>query len=143
MAYNRPERLGSHGERRVIGILTLSNIVGGLAGLASMWVLAGLLGLASDEALSAAWLLRAAVACSGAAAGVLATLRWSGISLWDQLMLWAGYQIRRSAGQTLLSPPLAGRPAGVRAIAPVLRGGRVIAELYDPHELDRAEEALP
>lgn len=134
MAYNRPERLGSHGERRVIGILTLSNIVGGLAGLAGMWVLAGLLGLGGDV-LTPAWLLRAGLACGGAAGGVLATLRWSGISLWDQLMLWAGYRLRRSAGRTLLTPPIAGRPAGTRSLAPLMRDGRVIAEVYDPNEV--------
>lgn len=134
MAYNRPERLGSHGERRVIGILTLSNIVGGLAGLAGMWVLVGLLGLGSDEALTPAWLLRTGLAGAGATTGVLATLRWSGISLWDKLMLWAGFQLRRSAGQTLLSPPPAGRAAGTRALAPLMRGGRVLAEAYDPSE---------
>lgn len=135
MAYQRPEHLGSQGERRVIGILTLTNVIGGLAGLAGMWMLAGLLGLASDEILTAAWLLRMALALGGALTGVLATLRWAGISLWDKLQLWVGYQLRRSAGRTLLKPPAAARAATTRILAPIMRGGRVIAEAYDPSEI--------
>jgi hypothetical protein len=133
MAYLRPENLGSHGERRIIGILTVTNIVGGLAGLALLWLLAGLLGLGGEQPLTASWLLRAGLASAGALGGVVATLRWTGISLWDTVMLWAGYQVRRSSGRTLLTPPPAARLPGVRTRAPLMRGGKVIAELYDPH----------
>ena len=133
MAYKRPENLGSHGERRVLGILTLTNIVGGLAGLAGLWLLCGLIGLGGD-AFTAGWLVRAALTAAGAASGVVATFRWSGISLWDKLVLWAGFQLRRSTGQTLLKPPPAGRTANTRALAPLLRGGKLLAEVYDPNE---------
>lgn len=138
MAYKRPENLGSHGERRVIGILTLTNIIGGLTGLAGLWLLAGMLGIGGDHAFSAGWFLRVALAAAGAGVGVIATFRWSGISLWDKVMLWAGYQIRRSMGQTLIKPPAAARAVSTRVIAPVMRGGKVIAEVYDPNE----EQAL-
>ena len=138
MAYKRPEDLGSHGERRVIGILTLTNIVGGLAGLGGLWVLSGLIGLGGDQALSPVWFARVALAVAGCTAGVIATFRWSGISLWDKVMLWLGYQIRHSLGQTAIKPPPATRVANARVIAPVMRGGKVIAEVYDPNE----EQAL-
>lgn len=68
----------------------------------------------------------------------MATFRWSGISLWDKVMLWGGYQIRRSTGGTLVKPPTAARAASTRVIAPVMRDGKVIAEVYDPNE----EQAL-
>jgi hypothetical protein len=134
MAYRRPEHLGSHGERRVVGILTMTNLLGGFTGLAGLWLLAGLLGIGGDRALTAGWLIRAGLAAAGGAAGVIATFRWTGISLWDTLMLWAGYQIRRGTGRTLLKPRAAGRAAGQRALAPVMRGSRVIAEVYDPED---------
>ncbi len=134
MAYRRPENLGSHGERRVVGILTLTNIVGGFAGLAGLWLLAGLLGIGGDKAFTAGWFVRLLLAAAGGTAGVVATFRWTGISLWDKVVLWSGYQIRRSMGQTLLKPPTAARVASQRVIAPVMRGSRVIAEVYDPEE---------
>jgi len=141
MAYLRPENLGSHGERRIIGILTVTNIVGGLAGLALLWLLAGLLGLGGERPLTASWLLRAGLASAGALGGVVATFRWTGISLWDTLMLWVGYQVRRSTGRTLLTPPPTARLPGVRTRAPLMRGGKVIAALYDPTEAQVQEEA--
>lgn len=48
MGYRRPENLGTHGERRVIGILTLTNIIGLLAGLTVMWQIGALVGLSAD-----------------------------------------------------------------------------------------------
>jgi hypothetical protein len=134
MAYRRPENLGSHGERRVIGILTLTNIVGGFAGLAGLWLLAGLLDIGGDQAFTAGWFMRLLLAAAGGTAGVVATFRWTGISLWDKVVLWGGYQIRRSMGQTLLKPPAAARATGQRVIAPIMRGGQIIAEVYDPNE---------
>jgi hypothetical protein len=134
MAYKRPENLGSHGERRVLGILTLTNVVGGLAGLAGLWLLTGLLGIGGDQAFTAGWFVRAALAAAGAAVGVIATFRWTGISLWDKGVLWASYQIRRGMSQTMLKPPAALRAASTNIIAPVMRGGKLIAEAYDPNE---------
>jgi hypothetical protein len=134
MAYRRPENLGSHGERRVIGILTMTNVVGGFTGLAGLWLMAGLLGIGGDQAFTAGWFVRVGLAAVGGTAGVIATFRWTGISLWDKVVLWGGYQIRRSMGQTLLKPPTAARTASQRVIAPVMRGSRVIAEVYDPEE---------
>lgn len=144
MSYPRPEHLGSHGERRVIGILTLTNVAGGLVGLGGLWLLSGLLGQGGTGALSPAWLLRAALALAGALAGIVATFRWSGISLWDGLRLWVGYQIRRRGGRTLLQPPAVARRPGARSFAPVLRDGQVLAEVYDPFEARApAEIAAP
>lgn len=132
--YKRPENLGTHGERRVIGILTLTNVVGGLAGLAGLWLLAGLLGIGGDQAFTASWFVRVALAAAGAAIGVIATFRWTGISLWDKVLLWGAFQIRRAMSQTLLKPPSAARAATTNVIAPVMRDGKIIAEVYDPHE---------
>ena len=134
MAYRRPENLGSHGERRVVGILTMTNVVGGFTGLAGLWLMAGLLGIGGDQAFTAGWFVRIGLAATGGIAGVITTFRWTGISLWDKVVLWGGYQIRRSMGQTLLKPPTAARAASQRVIAPVMRGSRVIAEVYDPEE---------
>ena len=133
MAYKRPENLGTHGERRVVGILTLTNIIGMFAGLSVMWQLGALLGLAADG-LNLTSVLRIGLAVVGGAIGVMATLRWSGISLWDKVMLWGGYQLRRGTGGTLIKPPMATRAASTHSIAPLLRGGKVIAEVYDPNE---------
>jgi len=133
MGYKRPENLGTHGERRVVGILTLTNIIGLFAGLTVMWQLGALFGLAADG-LNFSSALRIALAIIGGAIGVMATFRWSGMSLWDKLMLWGGYQIRRSTGATLIKPPTAARAASTRVIAPLMRGGKVVAEVYDPNE---------
>ncbi len=133
MGYKRPEDLGSHGERRVLGILTLTNIVGGIAGLAGLWTLGGVFGLPGDT-LSVGTVIRMLLAGAGAAAGVIATFRWTGISLWDKVLLWAAFHIRRALSQTLLKPPAALRAATTNVIAPVMRDGRVIAEVYDPNE---------
>ena len=121
MGYKRPENLGTHGERRVVGILTLTNIIGLFAGLTVMWQLGALFGLA-DDGLNFSSALRIALAIIGGAIGVMATFRWSGMSLWDKLMLWGGYQIRRSTGATLIKPPTAARAASTRVIAPLMRG---------------------
>ncbi len=137
MGYKRPENLGTHGERRVIGILTLTNIIGLFAGLTVMWQLGALAGLAADG-LNVSTLLRMGLGVIGGGIGVMATFRWSGISLWDKVMLWGGYQIRRSTGGTLIKPPTAARAASTRVIAPLMRDGKVIAEVYDPNE----EQAL-
>jgi len=137
MGYKRPENLGSHGERRVIGILTLTNIIGLFAGLTVMWQIGALVGLAADG-LNVSTLLRIGLGIIGGGIGVMATFRWSGISLWDKVMLWGGYQIRRSTGGTLIKPPTAARAASTRVIAPLMRDGKVIAEVYDPNE----EQAL-
>ena len=134
MAYKRPENLGSHGERRVIGIFTLTNIVGGLSGLGALWILTGLLGIGGDRVFSAGWIVRVVLAVVGAGVGGMATMRWSGISLWDKVMLWGSFQLRRSTGQTLIKPPAAARAVSAMVLAPVMRGGRVIAEIYDPNE---------
>jgi len=137
MGYKRPENLGTHGERRVIGILTLTNIIGLFAGLTVMWQIGALVGLSADG-LNVSTLLRVGLGVLGGGIGVMATFRWSGISLWDKVMLWGGYQIRRSTGGTLVKPPTAARAASTRVIAPVMRDGKVIAEVYDPNE----EQAL-
>lgn len=139
MAYKRPEDLGSHGERRVIGILTLTNIIGGLSGLGGLWVLSGLIGFGGDQVFSLVWFVRVVAAVAGCTVGVIATFRWSGISLWDKVMLWVGYQIRRSVGQTAIKPLPPTRVASARVIAPVMRGGKLIAEAYDPHEQQALE----
>lgn len=139
MGYKRPENLGTHGERRVIGILTLTNIIGLFAGLTVMWQLGALFGLPADG-LNVTTFARIALAAIGGGIGVMATFRWSGISLWDKVMLWGTYQIRRSTGGTLIKPPTAARAASTRVIAPVMRGGKVIAEVYDPNE--EQEQAL-
>ena len=133
MGYKRPENLGTHGERRVIGILTLTNIIGLFAGLTVMWQIGALVGLSADG-LNVSTLLRVGLGVLGGGIGVMATFRWSGISLWDKVMLWGGYQIRRSTGGTLVKPPTATRAASTRVIAPVMRDGKVIAEVYDPNE---------
>lgn len=133
MGYKRPENLGTHGERRVVGILTLSNIIGLFAGLTAMWQLGALLGLAADG-LNFSSLVRIVLAIFGASCGVVATFRWSGMSVWDKVMLWASYQIRRSTGGTLIKPPTAVRAASSRVITPVMRAGKLIAEVYDPNE---------
>lgn len=134
MGYRRPEHLGSHGERRVVGILTLTNIVGGLSGLAGVWLITGFLGIGGDQAFTPGWFVRAALAVGAGVTGVVITFRWSGISIWDKALLWAQYQVRRSAGHTLLKPPAAARAATSRVLAPVMRGGKIIAEVYDPNE---------
>src|ERR1044071_3938510 len=110
MAYKRPENLGAHGERRVIGIFTLTNVVGGIAGLAGLWTLGGVLGLPGDT-LSVGTVIRMMLAGAGAGAGVIASFRWTGISLWDKVLLWAAFQIRRAMSQTVLKPPAALRAA--------------------------------
>lgn len=133
MGYKRPENLGTHGERRVVGILTLTNIIGLFAGLTVMWQLGALFGLAADG-LNFSSFLRIALAIAGGVIGVMATFRWSGMSLWDKVMLWVGYQFRRSTGAILIKPPTAARAANTRVIAPLMRGGKVIAEVYDPNE---------
>ena len=133
MGYKRPENLGTHGERRVIGILTLTNIIGLFAGLTVMWQIGAFVGLSADG-LNISTLLRVGLGVLGSGIGVMATFRWSGISLWDKVMLWGGYQIRRSTGGTLIKPPTAARAASTRVIAPVMRGSKVIAEVYDPNE---------
>lgn len=134
MGYKRPENLGSHGERRVIGILTLTNLGGGLAGLAALWLLGGLLGIGGDQAFTGGWFVRVTLAAAGAAVGVIATFRWTGISLWDKGVLWGAFQLRRAMSQTMLKPPAALRAATTNVIAPVMRNGQIIAEVYDPHE---------
>ena len=134
MGYKRPENVGTHGERRVIGILTLTNVIGLFAGLGGLWAMGGLIGLPGEFTLSVGLLLRVLLAAAGAALGVVATFRWTGISLWDKVVLWAGYQIRRGMGHTLLKPPAAARAASARSIAPLMRGSKIIAEVYDPNE---------
>lgn len=133
MGYKRPENLGTHGERRVVGILTLTNIIGLFAGLTVLWQLGALFGLEADG-LNVSSFLRIALAIGGGVTGVMVTFRWSGMSLWDKAMLWGAYQFRRSTGATLIKPPSAARAASTRAIAPLMRGGKVIAEVYDPNE---------
>jgi hypothetical protein len=134
MGYKRPENLGTHGERRVIGILTLTNVIGLFAGLGGLWAIGGAIGLPGEFTLSVGLLLRVLLAAAGAVMGVVATFRWTGISLWDTVVLRAGYQLRRGMGHTLLKPPAAARAASARTIAPLMRGGKIIAGVYDPNE---------
>lgn len=117
-----------------MGPFTLTNMAGALVGVAAVWLGLGALGIGTDAAFTAGWWVRAALALAGLVVGCVVTLRWTGISTWDKVLLWGGYQIRRSSGNTLIKPPVAARVAQTRVVAPVMRNGRVIAEMYDPQE---------
>lgn len=114
--YKRAENVASHGERRVIGILTRNNVIGGFAGFGGLWLLAGLLNAGHDQAFTRGWFVRITLAVAGAGLGVIATLPCTGISLWDKIVLWISYQIRRGMGQTLLKPPTPARAAVTRML---------------------------
>lgn len=131
MAYRRPENLGTHGERRVVGIFTMTNVVGLIAGLLVAWNGAGLLGIPATG-VDAALMLRLVLTIAGGVAGVLATMRWTGLSLWDRAMLWAMFQLRRQQGKTRLKPQLTASVGRGQVRAPLVRDGQRLVEVYDP-----------
>lgn len=138
MPYQRPQNLGSHGERRVIGFLTFTNLISGAMGALALLSLAGLVGPGNSVAGNA---IRVGCAIAGFVLGALLTLRWNGISRWDTVVLWAFYQARRTLGKIRLKPPPFTQMRGSVGMAPIIRGGQIIAEEYDPEGEQALEEA--
>ena len=133
MAYTRMENLGSYGERRIVGIFTQSNIVGFLLGLCVMWQLASLVGLPADG-LNMPTLIRVGLSLVGGGGGLMATFRWTGMSMWDRVLLWVMYVWRQRLGKTVIRPSAAPMRSNGGMAGPLMRNGRVIAEVYDPTE---------
>ncbi|KAB8140787.1 hypothetical protein F8S13_22565 [Chloroflexia bacterium SDU3-3] len=131
MAYRRSEDLGAYGERRVFGVFTMTNVVGALVGALMAWNGAGLLGL-PEPGFDGATVLRALLCLGGAVGGGMATIRWTGVSLWDRAVLWAMFQLRRQQGKTRLRPQLTATAIRGQVRAPLVRDGQRLAEVYDP-----------
>lgn len=135
--YIRQEAVGNVGDERVISVFTSANVKGFVTGLVLSGLSTGLLGLGGVEQGTSGWWVQYGLILGGGVLGGLATIRWSGLSLWDQVRLWASYQVRQRSGKTLLVPSRAGA-GSVQAsrFVPVTRDGQIIAQEYDPAQIE-------
>ncbi len=133
MAYTQQEDLATRGQDRQFSIFTTANIAGGgVLGLAA-WQLTGLLGLTGDF-MSAGWWFQTALIIAGGVAGVILTIRWSGLSLLDRLMLFGSYQQRRLARHILIQPETALANTGRQTMTTLYRDGQVLLRPYSPED---------
>lgn len=130
MPYTRPEQLGNQGQRRVIGILTFSNIAGGIVGAGCVWLLSGF--VIADAGLSVLGMVRYILCALGMAIGVFTTFRFEGISRLDTAILWVNFRIRKTGKNATIEPQLQARSTDTTAVSTVIRDGVFIADLYDP-----------
>ncbi|HEU4328920.1 MAG TPA: hypothetical protein VFS21_37630 [Roseiflexaceae bacterium] len=136
--HQRAADLGRQGERRIAGILTLTNVAGGVFGFASAWLALGLLGTASEVPWSPLWWVRSLGTVVAIVIGVAITFRWTGLSLWDRLLLWLDWRWRRFNGTAVLTPARpAGHGTGGGGLAPVVLNGQVVARTYRPEGDER------
>ena len=133
--YTHQEELNARGQSRQLGILTTANAAGaGVLGLIT-WQVTRLLGITGDFWDARFW-VQAALVVGGAALGVVVTVRWSGLSLLDRLLLWISFQQRRLAGQTLIRPQAAVTTDADAGMPTVYRDGAVLLRPYRPEAED-------
>ncbi len=133
MAYTQQEDLATRGQDRQFSIFTTANIAGGgVLGLAA-WQLTRLLGMTGDF-MSAGWWFQTALIIAGGVAGVILTIRWSGLSLLDRLMLFGSYQQRRLARHILIQPETALANTGRQTMTTLYRDGQVLLRPYSPED---------
>ncbi|MDP9314614.1 MAG: hypothetical protein M3R24_27670 [Chloroflexota bacterium] len=133
MAYTQQEDLATRGQDRQFSIFTTANIAGGgVLGLAA-WQLTRLLGMTGDF-MSAGWWFQTALIIAGGVAGVILTIRWSGLSLLDRLMLFGSYQQRRLARHIMIQPETALANTGRQTMTTLYRDGQVLLRPYSPED---------
>ncbi len=133
MAYTQQEDLATRGQDRQFSIFTTANIAGaGVLGLA-VWQLTRLLGITGDF-MSAGWWFQTALIIAGGVAGVILTIRWSGLSLLDRLMLFGSYQQRQLARHSLIQPEAAVANTSGPTMTTLYRDGHVVLRPYRPDE---------
>ncbi len=133
MAYTQQEDLATRGQDRQFSIFTTANIAGGgVLGLAA-WQLTRLLGMTGDF-MSAGWWFQTALIIACGVAGVILTIRWSGLSLLDRLMLFGSYQQRRLARHILVQPETALANTGRQTMTTLYRDGQVLLRPYSPED---------
>ncbi len=133
MAYTQQEDLATRGQDRQFSIFTTANIAGGgVLGLAA-WQLTRLLGMTGDF-MSAGWWFQTALIIAGGVAGVILTIRWSGLSLLDRLMLFGSYQQRRLARHIMIQPETALANTGRQTMTTLYRDGQVLLRPYCPED---------
>jgi hypothetical protein len=133
MAYTHQADLAARGQDRQFSIVTTANLAGAaVLGLAA-WQLTKLLGLTGDV-LSAGWWLQTGLILAASGTGVLMTIRWSGLSLLDRLLLWASYQQRRLARQHHIAPQAAVTTSRDQPLTTLTRDGTVLLRPYRPEE---------
>jgi hypothetical protein len=133
MAYTQQEDLATRGQDRQFSIFTTANIAGaGVLGLAA-WQITKLLGITGDF-MTAGWWLQTVFIIVGGAAGVVLTIRWSGLSLLDRLMLFGSFQQRRMARHIMIQPQAAVANTTGQTMTTLYRDGQVVLRPYRPEE---------
>ncbi len=135
MTYTQQEDLSSKGQDRQISILTTANLAGAVICGLLAWQLCKLLGITGDF-FSAGWWLQGALIVGGGVLGILLTIRWSGLSLLDRLMLFGGFHMRRLARETVIQPQAAVATLQTQSLTTLYQDGRVVLRAYNPHEED-------
>lgn len=133
--YVQREPLASATQDRVISILTVQNLGGAAGGGAVVWFLCNVLGL-RGEALTPLWFLQVLLILIGCGIGIVLTVRWTGLSLFDRASLYLMFQLRKASGGHIIAPPpVLTRAAGAVGVM-TLRSddGVVIARPYTPDQ---------
>jgi hypothetical protein len=103
--YVQREPIGGIGENRIWSILTIENAAGGAAGGGAMYGLSQALRISADGFGPGFWLQLMLIAL-GAAIGAAVTIRIRGLSLVDRIILFVGFQLRKTSGQHRIVPPI-------------------------------------
>ena len=129
--YQQREPLASETHTRVVSILTLQNLAGGVVGATVGWGVSTLLGI-RGTGFDVFWAAQMAIVGVCALAGVVLTIRWSGLSPIERLTLVVFFQIRKLSGGHVVTPPVVtARTMGYRSGLTLLGDdGAVLARPY-------------
>ena len=135
MAYTHDVDLAGQLQNRQFSIITTMNLIAGGIGGALGWQIAGLLGWGDALPWTLPGLLKYGLIVMCFITGVALTIRRTGLSLLDRLLLWAGYRLRVLLGQTVITPHAAALSAADQALPVLYRDGMIVSAPYVPDEV--------
>lgn len=132
MAFDHHDDFTRRGEDRQYAFLTTRNLLAGLLGALALYNLTGWIG-------PLPWWLRYGLVLAGAGAGLLLTIRWSGLSVLDQGLLRLGLLVRHLTRRSRVQPfhdTVLPPPDGSRLVV-LDEHGAVRVRALDPEEVAR------